>query len=198
MDGVLSACQGIEIRSTLGADITTLGPAWPDTATESVPPNAEARAASYVTSPSTAPRSLTGSFLTDSFLLPALLCGTGLPCPPGHRDPPTRGDGAARWLGSLAHPREAGTIRDLRRSAGRNLVSASVDQVTARRISEHKIASAYQRYRIVDVDDTAAALAKTADAVRRQPVSNVHVRHAGAKLAADGIGTCLGRSRFGT
>ena len=73
------------------------------------------------------------------------------------------------------------TIRDLRRSAVHNLVSAGVDQVTARRISGHRPASVFQRYRIVDVDDTAAALAKTADAVRRARVSKVHVLRAGGR-----------------
>ena len=63
-----------------------------------------------------------------------------------------------------------GTLfHDLGRSAGRNFEKAGVRQVVAMKISGHKIASIYRRYRIVDEADTADALTPTEAALRDAP-----------------------------
>ena len=52
-------------------------------------------------------------------------------------------------------------FHDLRRSAVRNLVAASVDQSVAMRVTGLQTISAFQRYRIVSDDDVRAALERT-------------------------------------
>jgi len=55
----------------------------------------------------------------------------------------------------------AGTLfHDLRRSCVRNLEKVGVSQAVAMKITGHKTASVYRRYRIVDEEDQREALAK--------------------------------------
>jgi integrase len=83
------------------------------------------------------------------------------------------------WKRACAAASQTGLLfHDLRRSAIRNMTAAGVDQVVAMRVSGHRTASVFQRYRIVDVNDTATALAKTAAALRHEPGSNVRVLRA--------------------
>jgi hypothetical protein len=49
-------------------------------------------------------------------------------------------------------------VHDLRRSAVRNLMNAGVQQAVAMRISGHRDASVYQRYNVVDTNQTADAM----------------------------------------
>lgn len=57
-------------------------------------------------------------------------------------------------------------FHDLRRSAVRNLMDASVDQAVAMRITGHKTASIFRRYRIVNNADVKVALERVAAANR--------------------------------
>ena len=72
---------------------------------------------------------------------------------------------AARMSGLLFH--------DLRRSAVRNLVAAGVDQAVAIRITGHKTASVFQRYRIVADDDIRVALERAEAMHRAAPAGTV-------------------------
>ena len=74
------------------------------------------------------------------------------------------------WATACTAAGVAGTLfHDLRRSAVRNFEKARVSQVVAMRISGHKTASIYRRYRIVDESDIADALARTEAALGEAP-----------------------------
>jgi integrase len=78
------------------------------------------------------------------------------------------------WRKACAAAKVPGLLfHDLRRSAVRNLVGAGVDQAVAMRITGHKTASVFQRYRIVADDDVRAALERTEAANKAAPASNV-------------------------
>jgi integrase len=82
-----------------------------------------------------------------------------------HRDGEPIADFRAAWAKATKDAGHAGLLfHDLRRSAVRNLVSAGVDQSVAMKITGHKTASVFQRYRIVNDEDVKAALEKTAAA----------------------------------
>jgi integrase len=78
------------------------------------------------------------------------------------------------WRKACTAAKQPGLLfHDLRRSAVRNLVAAGVDQAVAMRITGHKTASVFQRYRIVADDDVRSALERTEAANNRTPASNV-------------------------
>jgi integrase len=86
------------------------------------------------------------------------------------------------WQRACLAAGHAGLLfHDLRRSAVRNLVGAGVDQAVAMRISGHKTASVFQRYRIVDDADVRAALERTEAAGKRAAASNVVVLNRAAR-----------------
>jgi integrase len=60
-------------------------------------------------------------------------------------------------------------FHDLRRSAVRSLIRAGVDQQTAMRVSGHKTPSMFARYRIIEAEETAAALSKVDAWLSTQP-----------------------------
>jgi hypothetical protein len=62
-------------------------------------------------------------------------------------------------------------FHDLRRSAVRNFERAGVSQAVAMKISGHKTASVYRRYRIVDETDVRDALAKSEAAMQSAKVT---------------------------
>src|SRR5262245_60579020 len=79
----------------------------------------------------------------------------------------------------LQRRRVAGTLfHDLRRSAVGNLEGAGVSQSVAMRISGHKTASVYRRYRIINETDLREALERTHFAVSAAVAANAGAGHA--------------------
>lgn len=70
----------------------------------------------------------------------------------------------------------------MRRSAVRNFDRAGVGQAVAMQITEHKTASIYRRYRIVNEEDNRAALERAS--AQPVPASNVATLRAGGTVSA--------------
>jgi integrase len=91
-----------------------------------------------------------------------------------HRAGRPVGDCRKAWASACEAAGVAGTLfHDLRRSAVRNFEKAGVSQAVAMKISGHKTASVYRRYRIVDEADIAEALARTQAALRQAAPATV-------------------------
>jgi integrase len=91
-----------------------------------------------------------------------------------HRAGHPVGDFRKAWAAACAAAGVAGTLfHDLRRSAVRNFEKAGVSQAVVMKISGHKAASVYRRYRIVDEEDIKEALARAQDAIREAPTAMV-------------------------
>ena len=91
-----------------------------------------------------------------------------------HRNGQPVVDFRKRWDKACEDAKMPGLLfHDLRRSAVRNLVSAGVDQAVAMRITGHRTASVFQRYRIVSDDDVRAALERTEKATKLAPPRKV-------------------------
>jgi integrase len=91
-----------------------------------------------------------------------------------HRAGQPVGDFRKAWASACEAAGVAGTLfHDLRRSAVRNFEKAGVSQAVAMKISGHKTASVYRRYRIVDETDIADALVRTQAALRQGPAATV-------------------------
>ena len=91
-----------------------------------------------------------------------------------HRNGQPVGDFRKAWARACAAAGVAGTLfHDLRRSAVRNFEKAGVSQSVAMKISGHKTASVYRRYRVVDEQDIADALVRTQAA--RPPASSARI-----------------------
>lgn len=91
-----------------------------------------------------------------------------------HRAGSPVGDFRKAWAAACKEAGVAGTLfDDLRRSAVRNMERAGVSQAVAMKVTGHKTASVYRRYRIVDESDVREALAKTEAANNRQAERSV-------------------------
>ena len=66
-------------------------------------------------------------------------------------------------------------IHDLRRCTARNLSRAGVPEVVAMKITQHKTASMYRRYRIVDENELRDAQQKMQQHLKAQPESKIAV-----------------------
>ncbi len=87
-----------------------------------------------------------------------------------HRDGQPIRDFRGAWRKACDAAKLPGLLfHDLRRSAVRNLVDAGVDQAVAMRVTGHKTASVFQRYRIVADDDVRAALERTEASTKATP-----------------------------
>ena len=91
-----------------------------------------------------------------------------------HRGGEPVGDFRKAWAAACDTAGVAGTLfHVLRRSAVRNMDRAGVSQAVAMRISGHKTASVYRRYRIVAEDDLREALARTQASLATHPPGTV-------------------------
>jgi integrase len=91
-----------------------------------------------------------------------------------HRDGRPVGSFRKAWASACKAAGVAGLlVHDLRRSAVRNFERAGVSQAVAMKITGHKTASVYRRYRIVDERDLREALAKTEAAVSADQTATV-------------------------
>jgi integrase len=91
-----------------------------------------------------------------------------------HRDGRPVGSFRKAWASACKAAGVRGLLfHDLRRSAVRNFERAGVSQAVAMKITGHKTASVYRRYRIVDERDLREPLAKTEAAVAADQTATV-------------------------
>jgi integrase len=91
-----------------------------------------------------------------------------------HRDGRRVGSFRKAWASACKAAGVPGLLfHDLRRSAVRNFERAGVSQAVAMKITGHKTASVYRRYRIVDERDVREALTKTEAAIAAEQSANV-------------------------
>jgi ABC transporter substrate binding protein/Phage integrase family len=91
-----------------------------------------------------------------------------------HRDGAPVGSFRKAWASAYKAAGPPGLLfHDLRRSAVRNFERAGVSQAVVMKITGHKTASVYRRYRIVDERDVREALTKTEVAIAAEQTATV-------------------------
>lgn len=99
-----------------------------------------------------------------------------------HRRGYRLGDFRKSWAAACDAAGVSGTLfHDMRRSAVRNFDRAGIGQAVAMKITGHKTASVYRRYRIVSEDDIRAALLRTETTATGATATVVPLRKAVAR-----------------
>jgi len=97
-----------------------------------------------------------------------------------HRDGEPVRDFRSTWRKAIQAIGKPGLLfHDLRRAALTNLVQSGVGEQVAMRISGHRTASVFRRYRIVSTDDVLAALTRTESRLTADPHSSAILPHNG-------------------
>jgi hypothetical protein len=97
-----------------------------------------------------------------------------------HRDgEPVRDFRSAWWKAVQAIGKPGLVFHDLRRAALTNLVQSGVGEQVAMRISGHRTASVFRRYRIISTDEVLAALGRTESRLTTNPHNAATLPHNG-------------------